>query len=186
MNMQWESVKKMTEILYQTAVWALGASGITASVLSFQCKNHKKLVILRTLNEFFFGIQYFILGAYTGVAMNFVGCGRNLIFAKMVEKNKNTMGMRIVFSLLFLIFAAYTQAGFKSILVGIAKVLSTVAYGSSNLFLVRNLIFITSSSWLVYNALVGSYTGCLCEALTLGSIVLGVIRIDLPNLRKRV
>lgn len=172
-----------------TAFWIfvqfLGVLGILASVLSFQCNGHKKLVVLRTLNEFFFGIQYVLLGAYTGAAMNAVGCVRNLFFAKQVESEKSTVGTRFVFSVLFLAFTAFTRAGFKSVLIGIAKVVSTFAYGSSNVFLVRILIFLTSSSWLAYNVFVGSYAGILCEAFSLVSIIAGVIRIDIPELKRK-
>ena len=160
----------------------LGVIGIIASILSFQCSKHKKLLFLRTANEFFFGLQYCLLGAYTGMAMNIIGCVRNVIFSKMVEKNKNTMPMRAAFSALFVIFSFFTWAGFKSVLIGVAKVLSTYAYGSSNTFFVRIMIFITSTSWLIYNYMVKSYAGCVCEILTLCSIIVGVIRIDIPRL----
>ena len=67
-------------------VQGLGIIGITASVLSFQCKGTQKLLALRTANEFFFAMQYILLGAYTGAAMNLIGCVRNIVFSKMVEK----------------------------------------------------------------------------------------------------
>lgn len=175
----------MKDTILWIFIQLLGILGITASILSFQCKGHKRLVILRTLNEFFFGIQYFLLGAYTGMAMNAVGCVRNLFFAKMVENKKSTVGIRVFFSLLFLTFTAFTWAGAKSILIGIAKVISTFAYGSSNVFLVRIMIFLTSSAWLVYNIFVGSYAGVVCEALSLASIIVGIIRIDIPELKRR-
>lgn len=169
-------------------VWliqGLGIIGITASVLSFQCKGHKKLLALRTANEFFFAMQYILLGAYTGAAMNLIGCVRNIVFSKMVEKGKSTSFARGVFSVIFLIFAGVTWAGGKSILVGAAKVLSTVAYGSKNVFFVRVMIFITSVSWFTYNFIVKSYAGCVCELLTICSIIVGIIRIDIPKLRNK-
>lgn len=162
----------------------LGILGIAASIWSFQCKKHKPLVYLRTACEFFFGIQYFLLGAYTGMAMNIIGCIRNLIFAKTVEKKKSTIPGQIIFSAFFIIFGIVTWAGLKSILVAAAKVLSTVAYGNRNVFFARLLIFLTSSIWLVYNFIVGSYAGCVCESLNLCSIIVGIIRIDIPSIRK--
>lgn len=56
---------------------------------------------LRTANELLFGIQYLMLGAYTGMLANFIGCARNIIFTKMVEKEKNTMNMKIAFQRCF-------------------------------------------------------------------------------------
>ncbi len=170
--------------LYDILVQGIGVIGIIASIMSFQCEKHKKLIFFRTVNELFFAAQYCLLGAYTGMTMNLIGCVRNVVFAKMVKKNKNTIPVGIVFSVGFLIFMFFTWAGFKSVLSGAAKVLSTFAYGCSNTFLVRIIIFVTSTSWLIYNYLVKSYAGCICEFFTLCSIIIGIIRIDCPKLRK--
>lgn len=158
-----------------------GILGIVASVLSFQCKKHKPLLILRTANELLFGVQYCLLGAYTGMAMNIVGSTRNLIFVKMVEKDKNTLPARIIFSAAFLVFCAFTWDGLKSVMVGIAKVVSTFAYGNKNVALVRILIFFTSAAWFTYNFLVGSTTGCINEFLNILSIIIAVCRYGLKG-----
>ena len=171
--------------LYNVLVQGIGVIGIIASIVSFQCAKHKKIIFFRTLNELFFGVQYMMLGAYTGMMMNFIGCIRNSIFSKLVEKKKNTLFAQLCFSAVFLLFIIITWAGAKSLLSGIAKILSTIAYGNSNPFFVRIIIFFTSTSWLVYNYVVGSYAGCACELFTLISIVIGIIRIDIPNLIRK-
>lgn len=165
--------------LYEFVLQGVGVLGILAAVLAFQCKKHKPLTILRTANEMLFAVQYFMLGAYTGTAMNLVGSLRNLVFIKMVERNKSTKKACFLFSAMFLIFSVFTWEGSKSILVGIAKVVSTFAYGNKNTSVVRILILMTSLSWFVYNFLVKSYAGCVCEAFTIVSIISGIIRIDI-------
>lgn len=163
----------------------LGVVGIIASIVSFQSDNHKKILTFRTLNEFFFGVQYVLLGAYTGAAMNFFGCIRNMIFSKLVEKGKSTMIPRIIFCGIFVAAGALTWGGAKSILVIFAKSTSTMAYGSKRTRHIRILIFTTSVCWFVYNLYVKSFTGALCEALTIGSIISGFIRFDIyPRLKR--
>lgn len=174
----------MNEFYFNLIVQLLGLLGIIANVMTFQSSEHKKLIVLKTANELLFGVQYLLLGAYTGMAMNFVGCVRNVIFGKMVEKEKSTVPARWAFSILFVIFAVITRSGFKSVLIGGAKVLSTVAYGSKNVFFVRILVFITSICWFCYNFQVGSVAGCVCEGLALVSIIVGIIRIDIPALKE--
>lgn len=169
------------EILIQ----AIGFGGVIASTASFQSKKHGKILFFRTLNEFFFAIQYFLLGAYTGTAMNLLGCVRNVIFTRQVEKKKSTKYSVIVFSILFTVFGIITWQGAKSILIIVAKFLSTVAYGNKNTTIVRGLTLITSTSWLIYNAFVFSIAGILCEAFTIVSLIAGIIRFDLmPRLNK--
>lgn len=163
----------------------LGVFGILTSILSFQCKKHNRLMFLKTASEGLFAVQYCLLGAYTGMMMNIIGCIRNLLFAKWVQRQKSTKIPRLVFGILFVLFSVVTWAGFKSALSGFAKVLSTVAYGSANTGFVRIVIFITGICWLIYNYKVGSYTGCICELLTICSIIVGILRIDLPAYREK-
>lgn len=164
----------------------LGALGILASVISFQCKKHKSILFFRTANESLFAIQYFLLGAYTGMAMNLVGCLRNQIFSKQVEGNRNTVKSVTFFGTLFLIFGLVTWQGPKSLLIICAKVLSTIAYGNKNTTFVRTAVLITSTSWLIYNYCVSSVAGVVCEALTLISIIAGIVRLDLIPYAKKI
>ena len=157
----------------------LGIIGITASVISFQSNKHKNILVCRTLNEFFFGVQYILLGAYTGAAMNFVGCVRNIIFSRQVEKGKSTVVTRLIFCILFAVSGIFTWNGLKSVFIIFAKIVSTLAYGNRNTGYMRILIFTTSVCWMIYNLCVKSYTGFLCEALSLCSIVSGIIRFDI-------
>lgn len=164
----------------------IGGLGILASVISFQCKRHNRILFFRTLNELMFAVQYFLLGAYTGMMMNILGSIRNIIFTKKVAQNKNTTAGAVIFSASFFLFGLLTYQGSKSILIIIAKILSTLAYGNKNTTVVRCLILITSASWLIYNYCVGSAAGILCEAFTLLSLIAGIARLDIaPRLSKK-
>lgn len=164
----------------------IGAFGILASIISFQCKKHNSILFFRTLNEFIFAIQYFLLGAYTGMIVNLVGCVRNIIFSKQISKNKKTTFSIIIFSIMFVVFGFAVWQGPKSLLIIFAKVLSTLAYGNKKTTIVRIIIFVTSTSWLIYNCYVFSIAGVLCEAFTLISLIVGIIRLDIiPSLRKK-
>lgn len=156
-----------------------GAFGILSAIAAFQCKRHRNLMLFRTANELLFALQYCIMGAYTGMAMNLIGCVRNLVFAGMVERKKNTMTARFFFSGIALVFILFTWEGPKSLLSGIAKTVSTFAYGSKHTSVVRILTLCTCTAWLFYNVLVGSRAGILCELLTIGSIMIGILRMDL-------
>ena len=164
----------------------IGGLGILASFAAFQCKQHKHILNLRTLSEFIFAVQYFLLGAYTGMAADLLGCLRNQIFTRQIARGKKTTGSIALFSLAFIAFGILTWEGPKSILVIFAKVLSTVAYGNKNPTVVRTIILLTSSSWLIYNIYVFSLAGIACEMVTLISLIVGIIRMDLlPRLQAR-
>ena len=162
----------------------LGAFGILFAVLAFQCKKHSRVITFRNLNMLFFAGQYVLLGAYTGMAMNIVGMIRNVIFSEQVKRGKSTRISISVFCIIFLVAGIFTWEGPKSILLILAKFISTAAYGNKNLLVVRLLVLLTSSSWLLYNLFVGSYAGMLCEVLTLLSILIALYRYHLPHGKK--
>ena len=169
------------EILIQ----AFGFGGILAAVIAFQCKKHKTILFWRTMNEFLFAVQYLLLGAYTGMAMNLVGCVRNIIFSHNVQKQKNNLPFVLLFCLLFIGSGIYTWQGYASIFIIVAKLITTIAYGNRNTTIMRCCVLVTSSSWLVYNIFAGSQAGVLCEIFTLTSLVFGIIRLDiLPRIKK--
>lgn len=157
----------------------IGAAGIIASIISFQCKKSSSILFFRILNESIFAVQYFLLGAYTGMAMNLVGCVRNGIFSHQLSKNKTTAISTVVFSTLFFVFGLIFWQGPKSILIIAAKILSTIAYGNKNTTFVRFIIIPTTASWLIYNCCVFSVAGIICEAFTLLSLITGIIRLDI-------
>ena len=160
-------------------VQLIGGLGIIANVISFQCKSHNRILLFKTLNELIFAVQYFLLGAYTGAAVNIIGVVRNVVFTKQIENNKKTTITAIIFSVLFCIFGLFFWQGSRSILIIVAKVLSTLAYGNKNTAIMRGIILTTSVSWLIYNYRVCSVAGFLCEALTLISLIIGIIRLDI-------
>lgn len=163
----------------------IGGLGVVASIISFQCKKHSSILFFRTLNEFIFAIQYFLLGAYTGMSMNLVGCIRNIIFINQVKNNKKTIVSSTIFCIMFFVFGLVSWQGKKSILIIFAKILSTIAYGNKNTTVVRIIIFLTSTSWLIYNYCIFSIAGIICEAFTLVSLIVGIIRFNIiPLLSK--
>lgn len=50
----------------------IGIAAMLGSVLSFQCNKHKSIMILQIIATALFGIQYYLLGAFTAMALNTV------------------------------------------------------------------------------------------------------------------
>ncbi len=173
----------MTVNWYDIAVQAIGFAGVALNVVAFQCKKHKNVMLFKSSNELAFAVQYILLGAYTGAALNGVSIVRNLVFARLVEKKRSTLPFQILFSVFFAAVSIFTWKGPLDALVIISKVLSTFSYGMSDTGKVRLLSVPVSITWLVYNASAGSLAGIICEAFTLVSLVSAMIRIDLPRLR---
>lgn len=160
-------------------VQGIGFLGMACTVLAFQCKGYRKLVGLRGATELLFGLQYILLGAYSGAAADFVGCVRNGIFLECDRRQKSLKPWRLLFCGVFVAMSLLTWAGPKSLLSAVAKVASTIGYGSSNPRLIRLITLCSSSCWLIYNALVFSLAGIVCEVITLAAVLIGILRFDI-------
>lgn len=188
-NMQ-EIIAQIGEFItsQEPSFFLIQGIGVVASVfvfIAFICKDHKNIMLYKTIDEFLFGIQYLCLGAYTGTAVNWIGCIRNLIFRKNVQKGKSNKPVIIVFSVLFSVIGILTWEGYQSVLVIFAKVLSTVAYGNRNTTILRLLVLFTAVSWLIYDSFAFSLAGIAADVLTAVSALIGLARYTLlPKLRK--
>ena len=160
-------------------VQGIGFLGMACTVLAFQCKGYRKLVGLRGVTELLFGLQYILLGAYSGAAADFVGCLRNGIFLECDRRKRSLRPWRLVFCGIFVIMSLLTWAGPKSLLSAVAKVASTIGYGSSDPRLIRLITLCSSCCWLIYNVLVFSLAGIVCEIITLVSVGIGILRFDI-------
>ncbi len=65
-----------------------------------------------------------------------------------------------------------------SILPMIGSILSTIALWMKKSSQFRLISLFVGPCWLVYNLVIGAYTGALNEVLAMGSIVIGMIRHD--------
>lgn len=174
----------LTPLIELIITRTVGILGLGANFFSFQLKKHKHILFFRTINESLFIIQYALLGEWDGVILNTIGCGRNIIFTKQVAKEKKTTVFQIIFCIIFTAFGIWTFDGFKSIMLIFAKDLSTIAYGNKNTTIIRTVSFLTHICYLGYNLSVTSYEGAIADGVLLVSLIIGIIRFDLPKLKK--
>ena len=156
----------------------IGFIGVGISILSFQCKSYQKLIWMRVFSELAFAIQYFLLGAYTGMATNLVSCVTNSVYRERVKRGKSTLWFQVSFGILFVLTGILTWQGPRTLLVIGAKVLSTVANGLGDGKKIRNLTLIVMLLWIVYDSLVFSIAGICSDVLTIISVLLAMLRLD--------
>ena len=166
--------------------WAqiIGVFGIICFVLSFQIKSNKALLVVQAIADALFGIQFILLGGYTGCFGMIIVVLRN-IFIYFKERNNffSFKGWKYVFIVLILISTIFTWDGIKSILPFIACAGATYIYFENNARKYRTVnLFCASPCWLIYDLLVGSYAGALNEIITMISITVSIIRFGWKSL----
>lgn len=163
----------------------IGFIGLAFSVAAYQSKKHNNVMVLKTANELFFAAQYFMLGSYTGMAMNAFSSARNLIFSHLVKKGKSTLLFQILFCVVFAVSGILTWNGPMSLMVILAKLLTTIVYGMKSTRTIRFVTVPTSIFWMIYNFSCHSVAGVICEIFSLISLVTAIIRIDIIEERKK-
>lgn len=166
---------------YEVFVQLIGVIGIIAGLSAFQCNKHSHALALKMTEEGAFGIQYFLLGGYTGAVLNLVGIFRNLIFAYLGnrDKQKELKYARMILGALFAVLGLLSWEGYISILIIFAKVLSTLAYGTTNMKKMRIMLSVTCVCWICYNYYIGSVAGVISDGCNFVSVIIGIIRYDI-------
>ena len=167
-------------------IQGVGVFGIIASVIAFQCKKHYWILFWRSVSALIFVLQYYLLGAYTGMAMDFLGVGRNFLFAELVRREKKTKAWVLVFSAIFLLAGILTWQGWISLLIIAAKLISNAGYGNKNTLVLRLMSLLTCVLWMGYNIYAFSLAGIANEAFAIGSILLALWRFHLwPKMQRK-
>ena len=166
---------------YEVFIQCIGIIGIIAGLSAFQCNKHSHALALKMTEEGAFGLQYFLLGGYTGAVLNLVGIFRNLIFTYLGKRDmqKELKYARIGLGVLFAVLGFLSWEGYISILIIFAKVLSTCAYGTTNMKKMRPMLGVTSICWIVYNAYIGSIFGVVSDSANLLSCLISIVRYDI-------
>ena len=128
----------MPDILHnELFIQALGFVGLFIQVFSMQNKDYRRVIYMTVSAELVFGVQLLLLGAYTGAATNFAACVTNITYSILIKKEKSTLPCQIAFSALFVAIGILTWQGPISLLVIVAKLISTVSYGIKQTKIIR-------------------------------------------------
>ena len=172
--------------LFQNAVFIqiLGFVGLVIQVFSIQSKVYKKVIFMTIASEFIFGVQLFLLGAITGAVTNLGACVSNTVYYLCIKNGKKTTVFQILFGIIFVVLGISTWEGILSLLVIVAKVVSTVSYGIKHTKIIRICKLISMPLWLIYDGLSGSIAGAANDVLVIVSTVVGMIRFDRKKIEK--
>ena len=184
-------------MLFEILVQALGFVAIALNIIAVQFNKYGTIIFFKTLGSILFALQYFLLGAYTGMVMDLVGSIRNIIFSLNVKNKRSNKLPVIFFSLITVISGIVTIAltwdvseirwtnNIKvatvlmvviSILSITAKLISTIAYSIGDPHKMRILNLPSSGCWIIYNFVAFTLAGIVNEIMTLSSIIIAEFR----------
>ena len=136
------------------------------------------LFILQGLGCAAFFCQFFLLEAYSGCVSQILCISRNLVLSRYNKwawvRWKGWIG---VVAVCIAVITYFTWDGPVSIFPVIAIMGGTIGMWSNNAVKIRmfNLCSV-SPAWIVYDIIVGAYTGILNESILIGSILVSIYK----------
>ena len=173
----------------QIIAQAIGIIATVITILSFQQKNQKGIVIFQATSSALWCIHFLSIGAFTGGVLNLVAFIRNAILSQR-ERWKWVSGYLFVCVMILISFGVYTLSFFAfgieptranlilELLPALGMITTTFAFREKDGKRVRLLSILNSPLWLVYNAFNKSIGGVITEAFCLISIGVGYVRHD--------
>ncbi|MEE0928768.1 MAG: YgjV family protein [Acutalibacteraceae bacterium] len=154
----------------------LGVVTVILGFINYQVKTREQVLFVHIATTLCFAFHYMCLGAWTGMAMNFVGFVRNIIFYYIGKNGKVPKPWAIGFALVMVAMGIVGWQDWYSILAVVGIGINSYAMSFSNPNNIRKSILITSPMVLVYDGFVLSVGGMIYEAVVIVSSVIGIIR----------
>lgn len=168
-----------------TAAQIIGFLAMLSAIICFQQKSRRKIMVWQLIVCTLWTLHFVILAVPTGLAINALQVVRAIIFSKKESaKWANRNVWLYVFIALTVLLGILTWEGPLSILPVIGTSFSTVSLWMKKPFTIRLLTFPVSITWGIYDIASGSLAGGFNETFCMISLIIAIIRIDIPARRK--
>ena len=154
----------------------LGFISVGLFFYSYQRTQKRKIMIIQTVATALSCVQYLLIGAFSGFALNVVCIIRNFAFYYREKNNKTDLITPAFFGAAMAVVSCFSWEGVHSLLITLGLVVNTICMGVFDARSFRKTILISSTLILVYNIFALSYSGMLSESISLLSVIIGIIR----------
>lgn len=166
----------------------IGIIAVAISLSIFQVNNRDKMLIIGTIAALFYSVHFFMLGAFTGAALNLVGAARSYMFFKF-KPNKRHTWVLLMFMVISAIATYLTWQGAISLFAFAGTNIGAFAAWHTKPKYIRRWALLAPPLWFVHNAVSGSYPGMIVEVIMFTSNLVGEYRFDFKHkkhLRRRL
>ena len=167
---------------------AVGIAAMAFNILSYQRKTRSGVIAFQLCGSALFAVNFLLLGAVMGCILNIISAVRAIVFLNREKLRANHPAWMAGFLLTYLVSygLTFTVLGKEATIINlvveflpvIGMTATTLSFRMTNARAIRRFGLISSPSWLVYNIAVFSLGAIICEVLSLGSIVIGIRRLD--------
>lgn len=160
------------------ASYIFGFLGILCTIIIYQQKSRKNLLISKLVSDVVWFLHYFFLGAYSGAAIAVIGMVRELVFVNKDKKWGRSILWLPVFIIISIVCTILTWKNVFCIFTCIASILSVISFYIGIPKISRILSFPISGCMLTYDIANLSIAGIINEIMSLTSSLIGYLRHD--------
>lgn len=158
----------------------VGVLAVTVYFLGYQQKKRNRIIVLNASSRILYIVQYILLGAFEGAALDVVGT-----ISSLLARKKNTPFVKkhlkiFVIGVNLMIIAAGLPLykNIFSLFPIIGVLLHTGAFWMDDEKKIRQVSLLGSPFWLIYNFISGAYGSCIGDILSIISILVAMCRYD--------
>lgn len=155
-----------------------GALGLCATVVIYQQKNRRSLLISKLASDVIWFLHYFFLGAYSGAAVAAIGACRELVFMNRDKRFTKSKLWLPVFIIAAIACTVFTWKNVFSALTGLASCLAVISFFIGKPRLSRIIALPISGCMMIYDVASGSMLGIVNEVFAITSSLVGIFIID--------
>lgn len=166
----------------------VGIAAMGFIILSYQRKTRSGVIAFQLWGGALFAVNFWLLGAPMGCIMNILAAIRAIVFLNREKLKANHPAWLAGFILLYLLSYGLTftvldkPATLFNLVVEalpvIGMIAATLSFRKQDAAAIRRYALVSSPCWLLYNIAVFSLGAILCEVMSLGSILIGIFRLD--------
>ena len=167
----------------QKIAFFIGISAVTVYFHGYLQKSRKSIIALNVTSRLLYILQYILLGAFEGAALDIMGALSSMLAAKKECSfiSKHRKAVITVINLLIIFAGAVLYKNIFSILPIIGVLLHTGAFWLDDEKTIRRISFLGSPFWLIYNFISGAYGSCIGDILSMISLVISMYRFDFKH-----
>ena len=170
----------LTETAVFTIAQVLGVIAIILGFINYIVKTRGQVILVNSATTVCFVLHYLCLGAWAGMALNFVAMVRNIVYYYAGKNGTVSKALAVTFTIIMgamgITVSLLAKEGWYFIFSVVALMINSFAMSFHNHDHIRKSILVTSPLVLVYNCFVFSVGGAVYESVAIISSIIGLVR----------
>ena len=150
----------------------IGFIPLLLSYFIFLKSDRRKIILYKACADLFSALHFFVLGAFSGGAINVVNVLRNIIFSQKDKKWASSNIIPVAFMVFTFVSAVLTFQGAKDVLPIIGSWLAIIGFWQNDIKLLRIFNLAGVALWMIYGIMTVSVSTIIYNVLSIISILL--------------